>query len=64
MVLDHGNKKATSPYALDLYYFFKRAGLFLHGLLMGYLGIEGWGTALTSKVDQEAQPHSAIAAAE
>lgn len=24
-------------------------------LLMGYLGIDGWGTSLTSKADQEAK---------
>ena len=27
----------------------------MHGLLMGYLGIDGWGTSLTAKVDQETE---------
>ena len=27
----------------------------MHGLLIGYLGIDGWGTSLTAKVDQETE---------
>lgn len=52
---------ATNLSALDLYLKKKTSsGLFLHGLLISYLGIDGWGASLISKVHQEAKRHPAL----
>lgn len=37
---------------------------FFQGLLMGYLGLDGWGAFLTSKVDRTARLHPALVAPE
>lgn len=52
---------ATNLSALDLYLNKKTSsGLFLHGLLISYLGIDGWGASLIPKVHQEAKRHPAL----
>jgi len=55
--------KMPQAFALDIYFKKTSAGLFLHSLLMGYLGIGGWGRSLNSMVDQVAKLHPVLATA-